>query len=76
MHFPAVIWSRTTPSLRLPTFKIESPLDVVNLDILAYLDHNITVNIIKNGQIVGKKNLTHPKKITNIVVQPKILLLE
>lgn len=47
--------------------KIEAPIESINLDTLGFIDHNITVNIIQNGQIVGKKNLTHPKKIKNIV---------
>ena len=47
--------------------KIEAPIESINLDTLGFIDHNITVNIIQNGQIVGKKNLAHPKKITNIV---------
>ena len=47
--------------------KIEAPIESINLDTLGFIDHNITVNIIQNGQIVGNKNLTHPKKIKNIV---------
>lgn len=47
--------------------KIEGFSHEVNLDTLGFIDHNITVNIIKNGQIVEKKNLTLPKKITNII---------
>jgi aspartate carbamoyltransferase regulatory subunit len=47
--------------------KIEGGLDLVDLDILGFIDHNITVNIIKNGKIVEKKSLLLPKKITNII---------
>lgn len=47
--------------------KIEASIDKVDLDILGFIDHNITVNIIKGGEIVGKKNLTLPKKIVNII---------
>ena len=47
--------------------KIESPLDVINLDILGYIDHNITVNIIHNGEISEKKILTLPKTIKNVL---------
>ena len=32
-------------------------MDMMNLDVLAFIDHNITVNIIKNGEIVKKKEL-------------------
>ena len=45
--------------------KIECPIDFMDLDILGFIDHNITVNIIKDSQIVDKKALHLPKKITN-----------
>ena len=45
--------------------KIECPIDFMDLDILGFIDHNITVNIIKNSQVVDKKALSLPKKITN-----------
>lgn len=47
--------------------KIEGGLDLVDLDILGFIDHNITVNIIKNGEIVSKKALSLPNEITNII---------
>ncbi len=47
--------------------KIDGGLDLVDLDILGFIDHNITVNIIKNGEIVEKKELTLPKTVTNII---------
>lgn len=39
----------------------------MDLDILGFIDHNITVNIIKNGEIVEKKELTLPKTVTNVI---------
>lgn len=47
--------------------KVECPVDMLDLDILGFIDHNITVNIIKNGGIVEKKELTLPKTVTNII---------
>lgn len=47
--------------------KIDGGLDLVDLDILGFIDHNITVNIIKDGIIVEKKELSLPKKVTNII---------
>ena len=47
--------------------KIEGGLDLVDLDVLGFIDHNITVNIIKNGEIVEKKSLSLPKEITNVI---------
>ncbi len=52
---------------RKDIIKIESSLDVINLDILGYIDHNITVNIIKDGKIVDKKQLTLPDTIKNVL---------
>ena len=52
---------------RKDIIKIESPLDVINRDILGYIDHNITVNIIHNGEISEKKILTLPKTIKNVL---------
>jgi len=47
--------------------KIEGGMDHINLEILGYIDHNITVNIICDNKIVEKKALSLPKKITNII---------
>lgn len=47
--------------------KIEGGLDVVDLDILGFIDYNITVNVIKNGEIVDKKVLRLPKRVTNVI---------
>jgi len=47
--------------------KIEGGLDLVDLDILGFIDHKITVNIIKNGEICDKKELALPNRITNVI---------
>lgn len=47
--------------------KIECPIDFIDLDILGFIDHNITINIIKDEQIVEKKCLHLPKKIKNVI---------
>ena len=47
--------------------KVECPVDMLDLDILGFIDHNITVNIIKNGEIVDKKKLHLPKQIVNVI---------
>ena len=46
--------------------KIDSPMDV-DLDVLGYIDPNITVNIIRNGVRVEKKHLELPKKLVNVI---------
>ena len=47
--------------------KIDGGLDVVDLDVLGYIDHSITVNIIKDSKIAEKKSLRLPQKITNVI---------
>lgn len=47
--------------------KIECPIDFIDLDILGFVDHNITVNIIKDAEIIDKKTLHLPKEITNVI---------
>ena len=46
--------------------KIDSPMEV-DLDVLGYIDSNITVNVIRNGERVEKKKLELPKKLVNII---------
>ena len=46
--------------------KIDSPLEL-DLDVLGYIDPNITVNIIKDGKRVEKKKLELPKRLTNVI---------
>ena len=43
------------------------PINLVDLDVLGFIDHNITFNIIKDGEIVEKKRLSLPKRITNVI---------
>ena len=45
--------------------KIECPIDF--MDILGFIDHNITVNIIEDGKIISKKPLKLPREIKNII---------
>lgn len=47
--------------------KIECPIDIIDLDILGFIDHNITINIIQNDKVVEKKRLQLPKEITNVI---------
>ena len=41
--------------------------DTENLDILGVLDENITINVIKNNEIVEKRVLTLPETVTNVI---------
>ena len=46
--------------------KIDSPMEV-DLDVLGYIDPNITVNVIRDGVRVEKKKLELPKQLVNII---------
>ena len=47
--------------------KVECDVDMLDLDVLAFIDHNITVNVIKDGQITTKKDLELPKEIRGVI---------
>lgn len=47
--------------------KVEGPLDIVDFDILGFIDHNITVDIITDGKLVEKRDLKLPNKIVNVL---------
>lgn len=46
--------------------KIDSPM-ALDLDVLGYIDPDITVNIIRDGKRVEKKHLALPKKLVNVI---------
>ncbi len=46
--------------------KIDEEIDV-NLDVLGYIDPNITVNIIRDGVRVKKFNLELPERVVNVI---------
>lgn len=47
--------------------KVECNINELDLDILGFIDHNITVNIIKDEKIVEKRELQLPKEIHNVI---------
>ena len=42
----------------------------LDLDVIAYIAPNATVNVIKNSERIDKKNLSLPKEIKNVVKCP------
>ncbi len=46
--------------------KIDSMIDL-DLDVLGYVDPGITVNIIRDGKTMEKKNLQLPERITGVI---------
>ena len=47
--------------------KVECPIEELDLDILGFIDHNITVNVIQGEKIVDKPALKLPKQIKNVI---------
>ncbi len=52
---------------RKDILKVECPVEDIDLDIVGYIDHNITVNVIKDEAIIEKRDLQLPKKIVNVI---------
>lgn len=46
--------------------KIDSPMEV-DLDVLGYIDSDITVNVIRDGVRVDKKHLELPQRLVNVI---------
>ena len=47
--------------------KVECSVDMLDLDILGFIDHNITVNVIQNGKITSKKELHLPSQVVKVI---------
>ena len=57
---------RSKKSGKKDIIKIDNDIDV-DMDVLGYIDTNITANIIKDGKIIEKKHMELPTKLVNIV---------
>lgn len=58
--------ARSSKFGRKDIIKIEGDVNI-NLDVLGYIDHNITIDVIKDSKITEKKQLVLPKKLKNII---------
>ena len=47
--------------------KVECDINTLNLDVLAVICHTITVNVIKDGDIVDKKELILPQELKGVM---------
>ena len=47
--------------------KVECDINTLNLDILGFIDPNITVNVIKDGEIVEKRDIYLPQVIKGVI---------
>ena len=52
---------------RKDILKIECDVDKLNLDAVAFMDPNVTVNIIRDGQLTEKKALPLPRELRNVI---------
>ena len=59
--------SHKAESGRKDIIKVEGDASWLNLDVLAYLDPDISVTIIKDGKAVKKEKPQPPKRLVNIV---------
>lgn len=50
---------------RKDIIKIDKKMDI-NIDILGYIDSNITINIVENGERTKKYHVELPRKIVNV----------
>ena len=57
---------RSKKSGKKDIIKIDNDIDV-DMDVLGYIDTNITANIIKDGKIMEKKHMELPERIVNII---------
>ena len=51
---------------RKDIIKVDEVIDV-DLDALGFIDPNITVNTIKDNEIISKAHIELPKKVTNLI---------
>lgn len=51
---------------RKDIIKVDASIDL-DLDAIGYVDPNATVNVIKNGTLVEKKDIGLPEKLVNII---------
>lgn len=58
--------ARSSKLGRKDIIKIEGDL-TINFDVLGFIDNNITVCTIKNGELVKKENIVLPRRIKNVV---------
>ncbi len=51
---------------RKDIIKIDADIDI-NFDVIGYVDPGITVNIIKNGELIEKRKISVPETLTNVI---------
>lgn len=51
---------------RKDIIKISAVIDL-DLDVIGYIDPDITINIIQNGRVVKRTNLELPERVTDVI---------
>ncbi len=62
----AIIQNAKSKRGKKDLLKIENVIDV-DLKALGAIDPHMTINIIENGEITSKTNLTLPKQVSNVI---------
>ncbi len=57
---------KSTKLGRKDIIKIDAEMDL-DLEVLGYLDPNITVNLVKDGKLIEKKHLKLPREVKNVI---------
>ena len=52
---------------RKDIIKVECSIDYLDLDVLGFIDHNITVNVIKDEKIIEKRSLKLPRQVVDVI---------
>lgn len=64
----AIIKNATSKKMgKKDIIKISGSIDQIDLDIVGFVSHRITVNIIENNKIVEKRKLHHPARVVNVI---------
>ena len=64
-----VAFIRNVPSKKMgrkDIIKVDGDI-TLNLDVIGYVDPAATVNVIRNGELVEKKNIAMPQQLVNVI---------
>ena len=63
----AMIMNATSKRMgRKDIIKIDGDIDI-NIDVIGYVDPNATVNVIRDGMLVEKRDITVPTELKNVL---------
>ncbi len=63
----AMIMNATSKRMgRKDIIKIDGDIDI-NIDVIGYVDPNATVNVIRDGKLVEKRDITVPTELKNVL---------